>query len=216
MNTRLCRFLYNQRKTVHASTEKTPAELMFNRKFRVTIESVQLEHKASESLSKLGDKLFQTDEQLYQVGDAVYVRNFGKGVPWVSGKIVQVLGLRNYKVQVQSFGNIIWKRHADQIMHRYIGDFDYSGNKKTLLYPSTIVPVTNNGHEFEQPSETNIGNSEITSELSKPIHPDNGDSCVGEQSTVFENEESHTTLQSPSQRLRRSGRVVKPPDRLNL
>lgn len=30
---------------------------------------------------------------------------------------MEVLGLRSYKVCVQDFGNMIWKRHADQIMH---------------------------------------------------------------------------------------------------
>ena len=38
VNTRICRFLYNYRRTVRSSTGKTPAEMMFNRNFRGTIE----------------------------------------------------------------------------------------------------------------------------------------------------------------------------------
>ena len=44
---------------------------------------------------------------------------FGKGKTWIEGKIIDVLDVRNYKVQVKDFGNMIWKRHADQLMPRY-------------------------------------------------------------------------------------------------
>ncbi|XP_064120730.1 uncharacterized protein LOC135225327 [Macrobrachium nipponense] len=128
IQTRICRFLYNYRRTVNSSTGKTPAERMFSRNFKGTVESVKLKDK---SLRKMRDEIFQEEGKLYKVNDAVFVRNFGKGSPWVEGKIVEVLGLRNYKVEVQSFGNIIWTRHADQIMHRYMGDFNQS-NKEVL------------------------------------------------------------------------------------
>ena len=210
LNTRICRFLYNQRKTVHSSTGKTPSELMFNRNFRVTVESVKQECQNKRELVKLGDKLFQDTDKSFKVGDAVYVRNYGRGVPWVGGKIVEVIGVRNYKVQVQSFGNIIWKRHADQVMPRFTGEFDQKENTDSpqctvtrQMHNSVLSPnleklcddVTTGVHEDEIANESDP--VEVFSSSKDPETQVMGSSQV---------------IQTP----RRSGRTVKPPDRLNL
>ena len=200
IQTRVCRFLYNYRRSVHSLTGKTPAEIMFNRNFKGTVEAVRLEDK---SVSNMNAEIGKKEEPLFSVNDAVFVRNFGKGPTWVEGKVVEVLGLRNYKVEVQSFGNIIWKRHADQIMHRYIGDFNHFGKEL-----------------WEGPREPLRGNLS----LSLP------NSCPPMAEPAINLNDSNTTLEQPREEavdrdndfpvqpneLRRSARRGKPPDRLNL
>ena len=113
LNTRLCRLLYNHRRSIHSSTGKSPAEMLFGRPFKSPLESV----KSKTSLCpKLNDEKVQEHVPSFQVEDAVYARNFGKGRPWVEGKIAEVLGPRNYKVMIQGYGNMFWKRHVDQLM----------------------------------------------------------------------------------------------------
>lgn len=197
VNTRICRFLYNYRRTVHSSTGRTPAEIMFNRNFRGTVESVKQKGERKVSL----EKLFQSEESLYAVGDAVFARNFGYGNPWVEGKIVEVLGLRNYKVQLKEFGNLVWKRHADQLMQRFIGDFpncgssglpEYLGEKSIpdfKPYPNVQVDT---GVDLSADVETNVGNEVVHNNRPSPV----------------------SVSETPM--LRRSGRMVKAPDRLDL
>lgn len=38
MDTQICRLLYNQRKTLHSGTGRSPAQLMFNRNSKSTID----------------------------------------------------------------------------------------------------------------------------------------------------------------------------------
>ena len=203
LNTRICRILYNQRKTVHSSTNKSPAEVMFNRNFRVTIESVKLEPKKGKEKSNLSAKLFQEESKSYKVGDAVYVKNFGKGEQWLEGQIAEVLGLRNYHVQVHSFGNIIWKRHADQIMHRF-RPIDQEDSISFVPNCSETQPLGKNPEAVinieREVSQSELVNYKPSSSLS---------------STNQDNRPTTIVTSSPVQ-LRRSSRVVKPPDRLDL
>ena len=108
---------------------------------------------------------------LPQVDDAVFARNFGKGEPWIEGKVSEVLGVRNYLIEVKDFGNILWKRHHDQLMPRFTGS--YIAPKVSPL-PTTYVPHVN---EYSLPNEfvphvnespTNESNLHVNEEVSFP------------------------------------------------
>ena len=45
------------------------------------------------------------------------MRNFGKGAKWIPWTIVETVSPRNFEVQV---GDIIWKRHQEQLRPRFI------------------------------------------------------------------------------------------------
>ena len=47
VRTRVCRFLYNYRRSIHSSTGKAPAELMFNTNFRGIIGRIKLPRRNS-------------------------------------------------------------------------------------------------------------------------------------------------------------------------
>ena len=75
VRTRVCRFLYNYRRSIYSSTGKTPAELMFNRNFRGIIERIKPQNRKERILEK--ECKFGRSE--YKIDDAVFVKNFGKG-----------------------------------------------------------------------------------------------------------------------------------------
>lgn len=211
LETRICRFLYNQRKTVHSTTGKSPAELMFNRRFKATIESVKQVPAKKKALVQIRDKVFCDESKLFKVGDAVFVRNYGKGDPWVKAEVIEVLGFRNYKVCIQDFGNIVWKRHADQIMHRY------------LISPGTEKAGPAVNHEISGRGSVSVGVHETVAgwcpeETGKQEEGDvnsSHDYCLQDQ-IQKEVMGSGNVSCSPVPATRRSGRIVKPPDRLNL
>ena len=65
LSTRLCRFLYNQRKTVHSATGRSPAEVMFNRNFKTTIESVKTNTSKDRVLVQLSHQVFHDESKLF-------------------------------------------------------------------------------------------------------------------------------------------------------
>ena len=203
-NTRICRFLYNYRRTVNSATGKAPAEMMFNRNFRGTVD-IKLKEKSE---NKNCNDNFSSEENMYKVNDAVFARNYGNGPLWVEGRIVEVLGLRNYKVQVYCSGNMIWKRHSDQLMHRYFGDFNQSNNEmlNNDNYDNCIVSDI----------ESNTPNSIVTSDLTANSNISETNDVSSRDVSV--NNASNACNELPVQTpiVRRSQRNIKPPDRLNL
>lgn len=53
IKTVICRFLYNYRRSVHSSTRKAPATLMFNRNFRGIVEKIKPQKRKEKVLEKL-------------------------------------------------------------------------------------------------------------------------------------------------------------------
>ena len=152
---RINKFLYSYRRTTQSSTGHTPAELMFGRNFKGPLDIV-LPNKAEK------DKL-SFENSSFKVGDAVFARNFGKGSEWVEGVIKQVLGLKNYLIQVSVNGNLTWKRHETQIFSREIypesHDKIKTNNENIVMrYPSKITTSDINIENTPQ-SEQIIDNS---------------------------------------------------------
>ena len=137
----------------------------------------------------------------YKIDDAVFIKNYGKGNSWLEGKIIEILGVRNYKVQLKDFGNIVWKRYSDQLMSRYTSPVlsDSTVSKDNSCGSEPLIPI------FPS-SQVNISYS---SELSD--NPENGNNSPGS----VDNSIYPSNVPEP-QPLSRSSRVGKPPDRLDL
>ena len=111
LSTRVCRILYNYRRTVHSTTKKSPAFLMFSREFSSPIEIGR---------EKAGAMEKGETETKFHVNQAVWVRNFGKGEEWVPGVVWEVKGLRNYLIKAYArSGEMFWRRHSDHLKLRY-------------------------------------------------------------------------------------------------
>ncbi|KAK3798940.1 hypothetical protein RRG08_035567 [Elysia crispata] len=113
LQVKLDRFFFTNRTTPNAS-DRSPAELLMNRQPRIRYAAL----KASQTQQQV--KTFEKNldkNPNFETGQAVFALNFGKGSKWIPGVITKTLSPRNFEVQV---GDVIWKRHQDQIRPRHI------------------------------------------------------------------------------------------------
>ena len=206
INVRICRFLYNQRRTACASTGKAPSEMLMGRCFKGPLNTF---HKDKKRKSKVEEPIELLPK--FKVEDAIFARNYGRGDTWVPGKIIEVLGVRNFKVQLQNYGNLIWKRHSDQLMHRCLSEQPVNSNNNFVpnFISSGIVSNKPNNEEVENlPVENGHASSNVPMSVdlssSMPSSPVNSDNILSNSPQVT------------SEKRTLSGRVVKPPVRLNL
>ena len=114
LNTRVCRFLYNYRRTVHSVTKLSPDQIMFNRKFKSPL-NINIE--TNNKKEKYHDLVWA---QKFAVGQAVFARNYSRGESWLPGIITETRGLKNFIVKVfGQNGDYVWRRHSDQLKLRY-------------------------------------------------------------------------------------------------
>ena len=113
MQTKLDRFLLTYRATP-TTLGKSPSELLMNRQPRIRFSALRA--KSSKQEVKVFQDNLDTKLQ-FTPNQAVFVRNFGKGAKWIPGTIVGTVSPRNFEVQV---GDIIWKRHQEQLRPQFI------------------------------------------------------------------------------------------------
>ena len=72
------------------------------------------------SSTKQQVKVFEDSQQTptFSPGDAVFALNFGRGPRWIPAVIIHVHSPLSYDVQVE--GEVIWKRHQDQLRPRSV------------------------------------------------------------------------------------------------
>ena len=108
----LCKFLMRYRSSPHASTGKTPAELMFSRNSRIRPDLI---HPVPDKIKDQADISEMKTRQL-KVGDLVWARCYHTEQKCIPGKITKKYGPRNYKVMI---GEQMQKRHIDQLRERH-------------------------------------------------------------------------------------------------
>ena len=118
----------------------------------------------------------------------MWVRNFGRGDAWIPGRIVHNSGPLSYKVQTTE--GVITRRHRDHV-------------RGTCVDNETAKEA-----EDLEVTDKDLSTSTSTKTVLKP--PESPDSTPVNDNPVVNFE----TPDQPS--LRRSGRTIKPPDKLNL
>jgi len=104
-------------RTPQTTTRHSPAELLLGRNLRSHLDLIQPDVSKRVVLKQHQQKEFhdrRAVERSFTAGDQVYVRNFGRGHPWLPGRILESTGPVSFRVQLES-GQIIWRRHLDQI-----------------------------------------------------------------------------------------------------
>ena len=117
---RIDRFLLAYR-TTPTSIGRSPSELLTNRQPRIRYNALRA------STTKQQVRVFEDSSKetpSYQVGDAVFALNFGRGPRWSAGTVLHINSPFSYDIQVE--GNLVWKRHRDQLRQRTIAATDYS------------------------------------------------------------------------------------------
>ena len=114
--TKIARFLFTYRNTVHATTGETPAFLLFGRKPRAHLDLLQPDfnkHVATKQQEQKRGHDKKNSERTFTTGQKVMVRDISRKSKWIPGTITRVLGTRNYEVTL-SHGHIV-RRHVDHI-----------------------------------------------------------------------------------------------------
>lgn len=126
------KFLATYRNSPHATTGRTPAEMMFGRPIRTkfdivwrddTVSNSKDMHKASADRYVEGKRNLMKEnydknkrEISFKEGDAVFVKSFRHHEPdWIEGRILKKLGKTMYRVKVAN-GKL--QRHANQLRKR--------------------------------------------------------------------------------------------------
>lgn len=200
---RLADFLLRYRTTPHSTTGATPAELLMRRRLRTrltlvkpdlakTVESKQNKQKEYKDLKGHQDRLFAEN-------DIVRVRNTQAGSNterWILGRVVKVCGPRTYLVKTGYKTRYV---HVDHLIKAY-DQVPYETRELDIPVPELC----------EQPT-LSVDNSQVSFGMPQP--PVNFSDKDDEPNSSI----SEENLNTPSPVvLRRSERIRKPVDRLNL
>ena len=99
---------------------KSPSELLMNRQVRTKFSALR-HSKNHQNVKIFRENLGNTPG--YEIGDAVFAKNYGRGANWLPGKIIEDLSPKSYLIQVR---DVTWKRHSDQLRKREV---TYSGEE---------------------------------------------------------------------------------------
>ena len=123
IDTKLSKFLLSYRTTPHATTGKTPGELLMNHKLKTRLDLV---NPLSQNTirTRVEDKQFtqkkhhdsQRSLRGFQVNGLIFVKNFSYGPKWLCGNIIEKSGPVSCVVQLTSGG--VCRRHVDHIRKR--------------------------------------------------------------------------------------------------
>ena len=187
----LDRFLFNYRLTPHTTTGVSPAELMFGRRLRSRLDLLWPADLVS---SRVADK--QRSQKKHHTGaprhlslapeSAVMIRNYSGGSKWVPSTITQQTGPLSYRCSLPS-GEVV-KRHQDQIIPR-----------EPVSLAESLPPSSPPASVFSP---------------TLPFPPAAESPSLSQPEFVIPRQSEAPT--SPTPVLRRSSRVRRPVERLNL
>jgi ribosomal protein S17 len=219
---RLASFLLRYRTTPHSVTGVSPAELMTKRQFRTRLSLVK--PNLSKHVEKIQEKqknYFDKNKcpRSFEVNDTVRVKNtnpktVSKTNKWLKGTVVQVKGPRNYVVRVGESHKMI---HSDHMVRAY--DEVLSPSYPSQTSSTENVTGTSN---LEQSVASFRNQNGACSKVPNSTASNVQNACsnnVTNTSTGNNEPNSSSNLRSttPStQILRRSSRVTKPVNKLDL
>jgi hypothetical protein len=103
LETKVSRYLFKYRSTPHATTGKSPAQLMFSREIKTHLDLLHPDSHDNVTKNQLKQKLYHdihAKERSFKSGDNVFVKNFSSGPCWLPGVISEKTGPVSYIVQI--------------------------------------------------------------------------------------------------------------------
>ena len=94
----LSRVLFQYRITPHSTTGVSPSELLFGRRIQLHLDLIQPDlarHVEAKQMAQKKNHDRHSRDRVFQIGDLVFIKNFGNGLPWLPGEIKQTQGCRN-------------------------------------------------------------------------------------------------------------------------
>lgn len=125
LNVKLNEFLFNYRNSIHSSTNKSPAEVLFGRKLRCRLDLLKHQPSASSDTAlaetvknnqSLQTKYYKGSRNIdFSVNDSVIVKaHQNQKTFWTRGIIKKKMGKSAYLVYLLDFDRVV-KRHKNQI-----------------------------------------------------------------------------------------------------
>ncbi|KAL4719002.1 hypothetical protein ACJJTC_003952 [Scirpophaga incertulas] len=112
LHIKLPMILYNLRTTPNSLNEKTPAELLNNRRFRTKFDRLNPLSCNEDEQAEIRRKNEKVKLRMLTMGQSVYVRNFAVGPKWMKGVVEKRIGLCKYVIKCN---DKIVLRHINQI-----------------------------------------------------------------------------------------------------
>lgn len=190
---KLDRFLCKYRVVPHSTTGISPYEMMFGRRMKTIFD---LLHPAQFTYSRVLDKQTKMKSNYnrtkprklsLRTGETVRIRNYGKGPKWIEATIQRKCGNVIYECTLPN--GVLVKRHVDQIW-----------------------PIKTETDEFIPVSTGDSNLVRRPDPITAAIPPEPLPQSLDSASEDFSGPSPMVVLPTHS----RSGRRIKPPDRLNL
>ncbi|XP_028134201.2 uncharacterized protein K02A2.6-like [Diabrotica virgifera virgifera] len=207
LSTLISRYLLTYRNTKHPVTEKSPAELVYNRSLRTRISMM------AEKPSKEQQNISIKEKRCFEIGERVMVRDYRETNRklWVAAKIINKVGKKTYYCRLDS--GQVWKRHTNQVgrcstefANNRENELDSNNDFQYIKLPNVVHPV---GESITQ-SESNL--EKLTMETQgEPVLLDMATSSdTGNRSstdTVYRSDnEQNIIVNYPSDNMSQTGR----------
>ncbi|XP_043238246.1 uncharacterized protein K02A2.6-like [Amphibalanus amphitrite] len=114
LSRRLQKFLLAYRAAPHAVTGRSPAEMLLGRNVRTRLDLLRRDpEERSRDQQQRQWSAAGGQPRKFNVGDAVWARNYGGPHKWRRGAVAAQTGPVSYEIDV---GSALWSRHADQLL----------------------------------------------------------------------------------------------------
>ena len=218
---KVCRFLTKYRSIPHSTTGVSPAELIFGRKIRTHLDLLHptLHDKVQkQQLSQKSNFDKSTMSRDIGVEDTVFVRNYDRNASrydkWVPGVITERTGPLSYEVRTPSQGVV--RRHQDQIRVTSCDLRPYLDEDRLEDSNTGVTPDSNTGVTPDLPLHGEGGNESNVQEFDSNNVSTESMTAVTSPATASTTIDTTERVEVEHTQPRRSGRHIKPPDRLNL
>lgn len=191
VDTNICNFVLSYNSTKHCATGVSPAELHLGRPLNTSLDRLVpfAKHKYNKSLENAKKNYRGGRVKSYEVGDSIMCKNYSPGDKWIPGNVWKKLSPVTYLIK--TLDNNVVKRHLNQIIDRQCKNPSDQIEQTVLL---NQLPYSEGDDKAEKSiEERSIGSEEVLHE-----QDENDDNIVCENL------------------VRKSGRVIKAPNRLNL
>ncbi|KAM3961452.1 LOW QUALITY PROTEIN: uncharacterized protein ACR2FA_004568 [Aphomia sociella] len=111
---RIPNMLLGLRATPCSSTNKSPAELLMNRRLRTLLDTIHPKNISNKKVEQQVEVNAQTKHRESNVGQKVIYRNYGSGPRWMSGTVINKKGPSSYEVETKD--GLVVNRHIDQLI----------------------------------------------------------------------------------------------------
>jgi hypothetical protein len=112
-NIRLPSILYGLRTTPNSVQDKTPAELLNNRRFRTRFDKLNPLSFRNADRDETIEENSNTKIREFQVGQSVYIKNYSNGPRWLKGTVEKRVGTCRYLVK---WSDKLLMRHINQML----------------------------------------------------------------------------------------------------